>query len=91
MDLARDVVKSQEYGWDSRDRVLLVVDMCYSSGQLAVYEIREILVPDTGHAIADHFHCHARGELQTKEDAVKERERRTKGVANDRDGRQALR
>jgi hypothetical protein len=65
--------------------------MRYDSSQLAVYEIREILVPDTGHAIADHFHCHARGEVQAEEDAVKERERRAERVANNRDGRQALR
>ena len=83
-------MESQKPTGDSRDRVLLVVDMRHESAQLAVYKICKILVPDAGHGIADNFHNHIR-KLQAKENTVKERERRAERVTDYRNGGRAMR
>jgi hypothetical protein len=67
------MMESQKSTRDSRDRVLLIVDVCHESAQLVVDEIRKTLVPNTGHGISDHFHRHSR-KLQTEEQSIKERE-----------------
>jgi hypothetical protein len=85
VDLTRRLMIPQKYRWEHRDRVLLVVDMHHISAQHLVNKVREILVADTGHTIANHFHGHARGEVQAEEDAVKKRERSAEGVTDDSD------
>ena len=70
--------------WEHRNRVLLVVDVHHISTHL-INKVREILVADTGHAITNHVHRHARGEVQGEVDAVKERERSAERVADDSD------
>ncbi len=88
MDLARGVPIGR-VGSD-RDGVLAVVDARHVSTEVAVGPVGEVLIPDAGHAIADHPHVHARAEMDPEVDAVQERERRAERVADDGDIRRAV-
>ena len=75
-------MESQRYKRDDWDRVLLVAYMHHLSLKLIVDKIGKSLVADTGHAIADHLDGHARGEVQTEEYTVEERDRSAEGVTD---------
>ena len=72
---SRRVMESQEPRRDSRNRVLLIVDVRYESAQVTVDEIGKVLVSDARHAVAHHAHRHTRVELQPEEDTVEKGER----------------
>ena len=63
--------------WDDRDGVLPVVDVRRRRGGRGV---GKNLIPDAGHAVADHPHVHA--ETDPEEDAVEERERSAERVVD---------
>ena len=58
---------------------------------MAVDPVGEVLVPNAGHAIADHPHAHARAEMEAEVDAVQERERRAEREADNGHGRRVVR
>ena len=89
VDLARGMDKAQEHAWQYWDGILLVVDVCHLTTEVVVDPVRKILIPDTGHPIADYTHACTR-ELEVEVDAIEEGQCRTKRVADDGDGRCAM-
>lgn len=70
-------MESQENARHGRDPVLPVVHVRDESGQRAVCEIGESLVPDAGHAVGDHPYAHVSAKVQAEEDPVEKGERAT--------------
>lgn len=64
--------------------------MCHLTTEVAVDPVRKILIPDTGHPIANYTHACTR-ELEVEVDAVEECQCRTKRVADNSDRRCSVR
>ena len=84
-------MEAQEPARRDRGGVLLVVDVRHLASEMAIDPVGERLIPDPGHAVADYPHVHARAELDPEVDTIEERERRAERVADDGDGRRAVR
>ena len=64
--------------------------MRHTAAQVLVDPIREVLIPDPRHPIANHLHAHTRAKLDPEVDAVEECECRAERVADHCDRRHAV-
>ena len=76
VDLARGVVEAEEEPWQDRDWIFLVVNMRDGSdGVMCIDVVSELLVSDTGEAIAYEGDLRG-GDMERDVDRVQERDRR---------------